>query len=49
MPTFRSRGFEVYYETHGGGDGAPLLLIMGMGGTGQGWLVTIKTPGSLVR
>ena len=39
MPTFRSRGFEIYYETHGGGDGAPLLLIMGMGGTCQGWLV----------
>ncbi len=39
MPTFRSRGFEIYYETHGGGDGVPLLLIMGMGGTCQGWLV----------
>lgn len=39
MPTFRSCGFEIYYETHGGGDGVPLLLIMGMGGTCQGWLV----------
>ena len=39
MPTFGSRGFQIYYETHGGGDGLPLLLVMGMGGTCQGWLV----------
>jgi len=39
MPTSGLRGFELYYEAHGGGDGLPLLLIMGMGGTCQGWLV----------
>ena len=39
MPFCRSRGFAIYYETHGGGDGVPLILIIGMGGTCQGWLV----------
>ena len=39
MPSFDSRGFEIYYETHGGGDGLPLLLIMGVGGSCQGWTV----------
>jgi len=39
MPTFSSRGFGIYYETHGEGDGLPLVLIMGMGGTCQGWMV----------
>ena len=39
MPSFGSRGFPIYYETHGSGAGLPLLLIMGMGGTCQGWLV----------
>ena len=28
MPTFDSRGFPIYYETHGAGDGLPLLLIV---------------------
>jgi pimeloyl-ACP methyl ester carboxylesterase len=39
MPFCRSRGFAIYYETHGGGDGIPLILIIGMGGTSQGWMV----------
>jgi len=39
MPTFDRRGFEIYYELHGTGDATPLLLIMGMGATCQGWLV----------
>ncbi len=38
MPSFRTRGFAIHYETHGEGTGTPLLLIMGMGGTCQGWL-----------
>jgi 3-oxoadipate enol-lactonase len=39
MPTFSGRGFDLYYECHGDGAGLPLLLITGVGGTGQGWLV----------
>jgi pimeloyl-ACP methyl ester carboxylesterase len=39
MPHCRSRGFAIYYETHGGGDGLPLLLVIGLGGTCQGWMV----------
>ena len=39
MPTCDSRGFDLYYETHGGGDGVPLVLIMGVGGSCQGWTV----------
>jgi pimeloyl-ACP methyl ester carboxylesterase len=39
MPYCQSRGFAIYYETHGSGDGLPLVLIIGMGGTCQGWLV----------
>ena len=39
MPLCRSRGFAIYYETHGEGDGIPLVLIIGMGGTCQGWMV----------
>jgi pimeloyl-ACP methyl ester carboxylesterase len=39
MPTFDARGFPIYYETHGGGDGLPLIMIMGAGGTCQGWSV----------
>jgi pimeloyl-ACP methyl ester carboxylesterase len=38
MPSFRSRGFAIHYEIHGDGPGTPLLLVMGMGGTCQGWL-----------
>lgn len=39
MPSFSSRGFEIYYERHGSGSGVPLVLIMGIGATCQGWLV----------
>jgi pimeloyl-ACP methyl ester carboxylesterase len=39
MPKFDARGFELYYETHGGGDGLPLVLIMGVGASCQGWNV----------
>ncbi len=39
MPKFDAGGFELYYETHGGGDGIPLVLIMGVGGSCQGWTV----------
>ncbi len=38
MPSFRTRGFAIHYEIHGDGPGTPLLLVMGMGGTCQGWL-----------
>lgn len=38
MPSFRSRGFGIHYEVHGEGPRLPLLLVMGMGGTCQGWL-----------
>ena len=40
MPTFKTRGFEIYYETYGEAERTPLVLIMGMGGTCQGWTVT---------
>jgi pimeloyl-ACP methyl ester carboxylesterase len=43
MPSFRTRGFSIHYEVHGEGSGLPLLLIMGMGGTCQGWL-TVTVP-----
>ncbi len=38
MPSFRSRGFEIYYETHGTG-GIPIVWIVGVAATCQGWLV----------
>jgi pimeloyl-ACP methyl ester carboxylesterase len=38
MPSFRSRGFEIYYETHGTG-GVPIVWIVGIAATCQGWLV----------
>ena len=38
MPSFRTRGFAIHYEVHGDGAGLPLVLVMGMGGTCQGWL-----------
>jgi len=38
VPTFRTRGFGIHYEVHGDGTRRPLLLVMGMGGTCQGWL-----------
>lgn len=40
MPSFGTRGFSIYYETYGDDDRTPLVLIMGMGGTCQGWTVT---------
>jgi pimeloyl-ACP methyl ester carboxylesterase len=39
MPLFRGRGFDVYYEVHGTGEGSPLLYITGLGGSCQGWKV----------
>jgi len=47
MPSFRTRGFAIHYEIHGDGPRTPLLLIMGMGGTCQGWL-SVTVP-DLVR
>jgi len=43
MPSFKTRGFAIHYEVHGDGTGTPLLLVMGMGGTCQGWL-TVTVP-----
>ena len=46
MPSFDARGFELYYETHGGGDGLPVVLIMGVGGSCAGWgVVTVPELG----
>jgi 3-oxoadipate enol-lactonase len=39
MPSFSTRGFAIHYEKHGSGSGVPLVLIMGIGATCQGWLV----------
>jgi pimeloyl-ACP methyl ester carboxylesterase len=39
MPFCRSRGFAIYYETHGRREAVPLILIIGLGGTCQGWLL----------
>ena len=42
MPTFDTRGFDIYYEEHpsrSDADGVPLVLIMGAGGSCQGWTV----------
>jgi pimeloyl-ACP methyl ester carboxylesterase len=39
MPTFRDRGFDIYYEEHGAGPGAPLLYLTGLGASCQGWAV----------
>jgi len=47
MPSFGTRGFKLHYEVHGEGQKPPLLLVMGMGGTCQGWL-TVTVP-DLVR
>ena len=47
MPSFRARGFSIHYELHGDGPRTPLLLVMGMGGTCQGWL-TVTVP-DLIR
>ena len=47
MPSFRARGFSIHYGLHGDGPRTPLLLVMGMGGTCQGWL-TVTVP-DLIR
>ncbi len=39
MPITEKRGFPIYYEKHGDGAATPLLMIMGLGGTCQGWNV----------
>lgn len=38
MPQVRVGDREVYCEVHGEGGPAPLLLVMGMGGSCRGWL-----------
>jgi len=38
MPLARLSQHSAYYEVHGDAPGAPLLLIMGMGGSCRGWL-----------
>ena len=43
MPVCKSRGFDIYYETHGGGEGLPLLMLSGGPGSCQGWNV-LHTP-----
>jgi pimeloyl-ACP methyl ester carboxylesterase len=39
MPSFEARGFDLWYEQHGGGSGLPLLFFSGLGGSCQGWTV----------
>lgn len=38
MPLIAVDGRKVYYEVHGPSSGAPLVLVMGMGGSCKGWL-----------
>ncbi len=38
MPLASVAGRKVYYESHGKAAGAPLVLVMGMGGSCKGWL-----------
>ena len=38
MPHIAVKGRKVYYEFHGQHPGVPLVLVMGMGGSCQGWL-----------
>jgi pimeloyl-ACP methyl ester carboxylesterase len=38
MPHVETEGGRLYYESHGDGDGPPLLLAMGIGGSCRGWL-----------
>ena len=35
MPHITTHGIHIYYETFGSGE--PLLLLMGLGGSGAGW------------
>jgi pimeloyl-ACP methyl ester carboxylesterase len=39
VPTFGERGFDIWYEEHGGGAGEPLLYLTGLGASCQGWAV----------
>jgi pimeloyl-ACP methyl ester carboxylesterase len=41
VTTFRDRGFDIYYEEHGQGDGDPLLYLTGLGASCQGWTVAM--------
>ena len=38
MPTIQYRGRKIEYELHGSGDGIPLVLAAGSGGSFKGWL-----------
>ncbi len=38
MPLALVDGRKVYYESHGPTSGVPLVLVMGMGGSCQGWM-----------
>jgi pimeloyl-ACP methyl ester carboxylesterase len=38
VPLIDVAGRKVYYESHGEGSGAPLLLVSGMAGSCRGWL-----------
>ena len=38
MPLATVSGRKVYYESHGGAAGTPLVLVMGMAGSCKGWL-----------
>ncbi|CAG1004927.1 3-oxoadipate enol-lactonase [Myxococcaceae bacterium] len=38
MPEVRAAGRKVHYELHGPESGAPLVLVMGLGGSCRGWL-----------
>lgn len=38
MPHADVQGHKLYYELHGEGDGDPLVLAMGIGGSCRGWL-----------
>ncbi len=49
MPLATVAGRQVYYESHGQGPGPPLLLIMGMAGSCQGWLALQVPEFSPVR
>lgn len=38
MPHAVVRGLKLYYELHGEREGTPLVLVMGVGGSCQGWM-----------